>query len=253
MRTEEVGSTREEAERLIAAGLGAVSTALQDMEAKRQLRALAEQVLVSDRVQDFAAGLNGFVTGVGETSGGGPSGSSGGGPSGGGPSGSSGGEHRGSTAFSTGSADCCVCPVCRLIAALRDPSPEFAEQMASAVGDLAVGLTGLLRALSTAMAGPGGSGEQARSGERVAKGDQATAGGPVTASEPAAAGPVPTPRVKPGGDAKAGRESASRDSGILLDPASNTMSDSPSSGKPGARKPMAKKAVKKAVRRDTGK
>jgi hypothetical protein len=227
MRTEEVGSTREEAERLVAAGLGAVSTALQGMEAKRQLRALAEQMLDPDRVQDLAAGLSGFVSGVSGTSGGAASGS---------------GEHHGSTAFSTGSADCCVCPVCRVIAALRDPSPEFAEQMASAVGDLAVGLTGLLRAFSTVMARPG---------------EPATAGEPAAAGESTAAGPAPTPRAKPGSDPEGrdpGRgDPASRDSGILGDPASNTMSDSPSSGEPGARKPMAKKAVKKAVRRDTGK
>ncbi len=87
----DVGSSREEAERLVAAGLGVVSTAL----------------------------------------------------------------HGGAaTAFSTGSADCCVCPVCRVIAALRDPSPELAEQLASSVGDLAVGLAGLLRAFSVALSTP---------------------------------------------------------------------------------------------------
>lgn len=182
--TDAVGSTREEAERLVAAGLGAVSTALQGMATRRHLSTLAEQMLDPDQLQDLAAGLNGFVAGA-----------------------SPGDEPvqagHGSTAFSTGSADCCVCPVCRVIAALRDPSPEFAEQMASAVGDLAVGLTGLLRAFGSAMATPGAR--------------------PETDSE------------------------------ILRDPASNTMSDSSRSGKPGARKPMAKKAVKKAARRDTGK
>jgi hypothetical protein len=234
MRAEEVGSAREEAERLVVAGLGAVSTALQGMEARRQLRALAEQVLDVETVQDLAAGLNGYVSGAG-------------------------GEHRGSTAFSTGSADCCVCPVCRVIAALRDPSPEFAEQMASAVGDLAVGLTGLLRAFSTAMAKPGEPGEP---------GEPAAAGEPGEPGEPATPGPVPTPRAKPGRDDPERDDPErddperddperddpeSRDSGILGDPASHTMSDSPRSGEPGARKPMAKKAVKKAVRRDTGK
>jgi hypothetical protein len=190
-RTEAVGSTREEAERLVAAGLGAVSTALQGMAARQHLSTLAEQVLDPDQLQDLAAGLNGFVAGANSDAAG-----------------------HGSTAFSTGSADCCVCPICRVIAALRDPSPEFAEQMASAVGDLAVGLTGLLRAFGSAMATP---------------------------ADPAAAGTVPTPGAKP-----------DTDSEILADPASNTMSDSPRSGKPGAGKPMAKKAVKKAARRDTG-
>jgi hypothetical protein len=130
--TESVGSTREEAERLVAAGLGAVSTALQGMAARRHLSTLAEQMLDPDQLQDLAAGLNGLVAGA-----------------------SPGAAGHGSTDFSTGSAECCVCPVCRVIAALRDPSPEFAEQMASAVGDLAVGLTGLLRAFSSAMATPG--------------------------------------------------------------------------------------------------
>ncbi|MFI6781843.1 hypothetical protein [Micromonospora sp. NPDC050276] len=51
-------------------------------------------------------------------------------------------------AFATGSAECCVCPVCRGIAALRDPSPEFAERLATGAGDLAAGVASLLRAFS---------------------------------------------------------------------------------------------------------
>ncbi|WP_406071777.1 hypothetical protein [Micromonospora sp. NBC_01638] len=53
-------------------------------------------------------------------------------------------------AFATGSAECCVCPVCRGIAALRDPSPEFAERLATGAGDLAAGVASLLRAFSPA-------------------------------------------------------------------------------------------------------
>lgn len=52
--------------------------------------------------------------------------------------------------ISTGSAECCVCPVCRGIAALRDPSPEFAERLATGAGDLAAGVASLLRAFATA-------------------------------------------------------------------------------------------------------
>lgn len=48
--------------------------------------------------------------------------------------------------FATGSAECCVCPVCKAIAAARDPDPDFAERLATGVGDLAVGLAGVLRA-----------------------------------------------------------------------------------------------------------
>src|SRR5690349_8463381 len=52
--------------------------------------------------------------------------------------------------FATGSAECCVCPVCKAIAAARDPDPDFAERLATGVGDLAVGLAGVLRAFGTA-------------------------------------------------------------------------------------------------------
>ncbi|MFK3982049.1 hypothetical protein ACI2K4_16940 [Micromonospora sp. NPDC050397] len=52
--------------------------------------------------------------------------------------------------FATGSAECCVCPICRAITALRDPSPEFAERLATGAGDFAAGLASLLRALSSA-------------------------------------------------------------------------------------------------------
>ena len=50
--------------------------------------------------------------------------------------------------WSTGSAECCVCPICRVIATLRDPSPESAEQLASSAGDVAAGMASLLRAMS---------------------------------------------------------------------------------------------------------
>lgn len=50
------------------------------------------------------------------------------------------------TGFATGSPECCICPICRVISALRDPSPEFAERLMTGTGDLATGLTGILRA-----------------------------------------------------------------------------------------------------------
>ncbi|MCZ7428180.1 hypothetical protein O7607_20790 [Micromonospora sp. WMMA1949] len=70
--------------------------------------------------------------------------------------------------FATGSPECCVCPVCRGIAALRDPSPEFAERLATGAGDLAAGVASLLRAFTPAeaertaddgTAAPAGSGD----------------------------------------------------------------------------------------------
>jgi hypothetical protein len=69
---------------------------------------------------------------------------------------------RSTTGFATGSAECCVCPLCKAIAAVRDPDPQFAERLASGVGDLATGLAGVLRAFATAAAKsaeePGGTG-----------------------------------------------------------------------------------------------
>ncbi|MDM4720041.1 hypothetical protein QTQ03_10790 [Micromonospora sp. WMMA1363] len=52
--------------------------------------------------------------------------------------------------LATGTAECCICPVCRAIAALRDPSPEFAERLATGAGDLAAGVASLLRAFASA-------------------------------------------------------------------------------------------------------
>jgi hypothetical protein len=56
---------------------------------------------------------------------------------------------RPSHTFSNGSAECCVCPVCKLIAALRDPSPEFTERLASGASDLAAGIAGVMRAFAS--------------------------------------------------------------------------------------------------------
>ncbi|MET8084456.1 hypothetical protein [Micromonospora sp. NPDC005197] len=65
-----------------------------------------------------------------------------------GHSAAAGGGAHGGGGFATGSAECCVCPVCRGIAALRDPSPEFAERLATGAGDLAAGVASLLRAFA---------------------------------------------------------------------------------------------------------
>ncbi|MEV6811247.1 hypothetical protein [Micromonospora sp. NPDC051296] len=65
-----------------------------------------------------------------------------------GPTGTPGGSTASGAGFATGAAECCVCPVCRGIAALRDPSPEFAERLATGAGDLAAGLASFLRAFT---------------------------------------------------------------------------------------------------------
>jgi hypothetical protein len=51
--------------------------------------------------------------------------------------------------IATGTAECCICPICRVIAALREPSPDFTEKLASGAGELAAGVAALLRTLAT--------------------------------------------------------------------------------------------------------
>ncbi|GAA1792760.1 hypothetical protein GCM10009835_08200 [Planosporangium flavigriseum] len=201
-------------------GLAAASTALHGMEANRQLRGLAEQVFSSDRVHDLASGLAGFLGGSGNSE---RDGSVGDGPVGGstGPS---------TAGFSTGSADCCVCPVCRLIATLRNPSPEFAERLASAAGDLAVGLSGFLRALNGAVPRPG---HHAGDDPWHAATTEAAATEPAATPAPAPEAPAPEPVAKKTTAKKATAKKA---------PAKKA----PAKKAP-AKKAVAKKAVRKAV------
>ncbi|MET0424922.1 MAG: hypothetical protein ABW046_13650 [Actinoplanes sp.] len=51
--------------------------------------------------------------------------------------------------WATGSPECCVCPVCRAIAGLRDPDPETAERLATGAGEIATGVANLMRAVSS--------------------------------------------------------------------------------------------------------
>ncbi|MEU8070078.1 hypothetical protein [Micromonospora sp. NPDC049151] len=135
MGTTDPGSAREEAERLVAT-------------------LLAGAKLAAAAPGSGAWGpLGGILSGVlGHT------------PPGAGPA----PEPSGSAGFATGSPECCVCPVCRGIAALRDPSPEFTERLATGAGDLAAGVASLLRAFNPAEpertaddgpAAPAGSGD----------------------------------------------------------------------------------------------
>ena len=117
---EQPQSPRKEAERLVASVLGAAAVAIQGAQARRQLRDLADRVLGpqwfggADAEADDAPKAHGFAT---------------------------------------GSAECCVCPICRVVAILRDPSPEFAERLATGAGDLAAGVTGIMRAFGEAFGG----------------------------------------------------------------------------------------------------
>lgn len=128
MTPQSPSSPRDEAERLVAALLGAASVAIQGAQASR----LRE-----------GAGL------------------------------------------ATGGPDCCICPVCRVIAALRDPSPEFAERLMTGGGDLATGLTSILRAFG----GVAGQGDgRAESGSDGSDGSGPAGAGP-DGSGPAEFGP----------------------------------------------------------------
>jgi hypothetical protein len=59
--------------------------------------------------------------------------------------------------WSTGSTECCVCPLCKVIAAVRDPDPEMVERVATGAGDLAAGVASFLRHVASPAAK--GSGE----------------------------------------------------------------------------------------------
>jgi hypothetical protein len=65
----------------------------------------------------------------------------------------------------TGSPECCVCPLCRAIAAVRDPSPETALKLAVGASDLAANLSGVLRSVSDLMGGPAGARRSPSGGE----------------------------------------------------------------------------------------
>jgi hypothetical protein len=54
--------------------------------------------------------------------------------------------------WSTGSSECCVCPLCKVIAAMRDPDPEMVERVAAGAGDLAAGVASFLRHVASATA-----------------------------------------------------------------------------------------------------
>jgi hypothetical protein len=142
----------------------------------------------------------------------------------------------GLSGWATGSDECCVCPVCRAIAAARQPNPNVAERLASGAGDLAQGLASVLRAFSGGF--PGSSSQSAPSGSSAPAGSTSTAtdedpwhvatraaaeaetGRAPGAAEPAAP-PKPPKAPKPPKPPKA-----------------------PKAPKPMAKKPMAKKATK---------
>ncbi|MCI4061851.1 hypothetical protein MRQ36_04410 [Micromonospora sp. R77] len=148
MGTTDPGSAREEAERLVAMLLGTA-----------RLAAASPGAGPWGPLGGILSGVLGHSAATGRSAGPDP------GPADGAGAGAG---------FATGSPECCVCPVCRGIAALRDPSPEFAERLATGAGDLAAGVASLLRAFapaepapSTAPPGPSGATAGAAGGDHV--------------------------------------------------------------------------------------
>ncbi len=116
------GSARDEAERLVATVLAMAGSSGARDQVGGGLSALAETLTRAvDRIA--SAGTGGHEPAAGARGG-----------------------------WATGSAECCVCPVCKAIAAARDPSPATVVRLASGAGDIATGVASLMRSLSS-MAG----------------------------------------------------------------------------------------------------
>jgi hypothetical protein len=147
------GTAREEAERLVAtvlamaeqSGLGpkSKSKSNDDGTANRVTEGLGA-------LGETLAGVVGQLTGASSGSRGGSGGS---GTAGSNTEGSNTGGHRGG-AWATGSPECCVCPLCKLIAGMREPGPQTAERLATGAGDLAMGVASMMRAVSAITSNP---------------------------------------------------------------------------------------------------
>ncbi|MEV4412112.1 hypothetical protein [Catellatospora sp. NPDC049609] len=101
--------------------------------------------------------------------------------------------------ISTGSAECCICPLCKVIAAVRDPDPELVERVATGAGDLAAGLASFLRAVSEHRPGGADSAWRAATdghGAPDGSGAGDTPGRGTGATEAAGAAPATAPVVK---------------------------------------------------------
>ncbi|MEV0610122.1 hypothetical protein AB0I61_27530 [Polymorphospora rubra] len=216
MRGTEPGSAREEAERLVATALAAARLAADGRTVGGALKPLGD-VLAGlldhpapgpARTAEPAPEQRKPADPAAESD---PAGAAGDART----AGTQGAGHGATGGFATGAAECCVCPVCRGIAALRDPSPEFAERLATGAGDLAAGVASLLRAFATARPEPpaGPAGDDQPSG-RSAPDDEvwraaARAGDDSPAAEPTAQDtPATGPRKPAAGrdDPAAGRD-----------------------------------------------
>jgi hypothetical protein len=207
------GTAREEAERLVATAIGAASMAA------RRIGRKPGPVSSSPLGDALPAGLGGLADALVDTA----------------RSAFGIGPTQADYRVANGSPECCVCPVCRTIAAVRDPSPQAAERLATGAGDLAAGVASFLRAV----AGAAGSAPE-RAG----------------AGEPGPAWPAPEEPVSSGavGDVwqAATRGPAASPSSAAAEPSSAAAEPSSAAAQPSspaARKPMAKKAVRPAARK----
>jgi len=105
-------------------------------------------------------------------------------------------DRTGPGGLSTGDDECCVCPLCKVIAAVRDPSPYLAERLATGAGDLAAGVASMLRNFT---GGTTGWGTPQQSGTEPSTEDSVETG---TVEDPwqtatRAGSPPPPPRRKP--------------------------------------------------------
>lgn len=97
--------------------------------------------------------------------------------------------------FATGGPECCACPICKVIAAVREPSPEASERIATGVGDLATGIASMMRAFTAGAAGTDRSADPAPGGEPGPGGDVWHAATTQTTAPPSsAAAPAATPK-----------------------------------------------------------
>jgi len=131
-------SSRREAERLAAAALAAASFAAKTLSKRlaADARRPAPPPPASERSGGFGDELSGLVGMATRLLGGEEP------PR---PDDRRSGHH-----IANGSDECCMCPVCRVISAVRDPSPEFSERVASGASDLASGVATVMRAFSGA-------------------------------------------------------------------------------------------------------
>ncbi len=145
----------------------------------------------------------------------------------------------GGGSFANGSPECCVCPVCRVIAAMRDPKSDLADRLTAGVSDLATGVASLLRNLA------GGQGDRDAEPEPAAEGDEFWESLRRKAAD-AAKARAHSGASTVGAEAGGRRRSTEDDPWRMATTASHH--DLDTSLPPPAPKPMAKKAARKVVR-----